>query len=91
MFDDLYLYLCPGEMSCFDNDGGDGDKGGDGGQVGDGGHVGEGGQGGDGGESGEGGDGDRTFTQDDVNRIVEERLARDRKKNEDKYRHLESQ
>jgi hypothetical protein len=36
-----------------------------------------------------GADPDRTFKQDDVNRIVEERLARDRKKNEEKYLDLE--
>lgn len=40
---------------------------------------GEGGEGGSGGGGGTGGDADKKFTQDDVDRIVRERLARDRK------------
>ena len=94
MLNELYLYLGLSEVSCFDNEGGDGGStGGDGGDGGGTGGTGDdgGGTGGDG-----GGDGDtkgdkaaKTFTQDDLNRVVEERLLREKKKGEEKYRDLE--
>ena len=68
------LYLYGAETPCFDNEADDGNA--------------EDNEGGDA-DNGNVGDNQRTFSQDDVNRIVEERLARDRKKNEEKYRDLE--
>ena len=105
MFEELSLYLSLAEVSCFDNEGGDGadnDGGGGDGASGQAGSDGQAGSGGDGSAAGQAGDGHggsqagdggkpRTFTQDDVNRIVEERLARDRKSREEQNRRLETQ
>ncbi len=85
MFDDLYLYLCAAEIPCYDGEGDDGDNG----DVSNVSNVSNGDEGDKGDKGVEGGGDDRSFSQDDVNRIVEERLARDRKKNEEKYIDLE--
>jgi DNA gyrase/topoisomerase IV subunit A len=93
MYDELNLYLCLGQVSCFDNEGGDGDSNGDNADNNNDADAGGGNNSGgnDGGDSG--GDKAKTFSQTEVNRIVEERLARDRKKNEEtkanEYRELE--
>ncbi len=97
MFDDLKRFLCLGQVSCFDgDDGGDpagkagGDGGSGGGDGGDGGTAGgDGGTNGKAGGSGGGGDGEKSFKQDDVDRIVQERLSRERKQNAEKYQDLE--
>jgi hypothetical protein len=94
MSDERYLSLA--EVSCFDNDG-DGSEGEQKAQPDDAGKAGDDSQKAD--KAADGGSkpddkGDdvkgRLFTQDDVNRIVEERLARDRKAREERYRDLES-
>jgi hypothetical protein len=93
MSDERYLSLA--EVSCFDNDS-DGSDGGQKAQPDDADKAGDDGKKGDQADGGskpdDKGDGakGRLFTQDDVNRIVEERLARDRKAREERYRDLES-
>jgi hypothetical protein len=62
---------------------GDGAGGGGGTGGGAGGGTGDGGQGGSGGQGGGSGSGDKTFTQDDVERMISDRLARERSKTAD--------
>ena len=76
----LAFYLSLGECVCFDGEGeGGGQEGGQEGQ--------DGGQ--EGSEKGAKGD-DRTFNKNEVNQIVEERLARDRKTREEQNKKLET-
>ena len=84
MFYDLSLYMSVPQISCFDNDGGDG---GDGGDANAGGGDANAGGGGDA-NAGSGGDANagKTFDQSAVNKIVEERLARDRKGRETEFK-----
>ena len=75
------LYLCDPLPTCYDNEG---ESGGDGGQAND---AGQGsGNNGDGGQGDQGDQGgDRTFTQEEVNKF----LASDRRKHQEKYESLE--
>jgi hypothetical protein len=91
MFDEMYLNLFLSEVSCFDNDGGDGGSA----DAGDGGDDGGNGDGGNASNSGDGGARDQKLhSTEAVNKIVEERLARDRKNREashkEEYKKLES-
>jgi len=83
MFDEKYLYLSISEVSCFDNEGGEGGDSGDSGTG-----TGDSGTG-DGDSSGA----EKMVAQSVVNKIVEERLARDRKNREvahkEEYKKLE--
>jgi hypothetical protein len=84
MFDEKYLYLSISEVSCFDNEG---DGGNAGAGAGDGGNAGAGEGGNDSGEGSKAGEGNKAgeqkmHTTEAVNKIVEERLARDRKARE---------
>lgn len=92
MFDYLNLYLCSGQVSCFDGDGDGGGDGGDGSDADDAAKAAAAAKvAADAAAKAAAGNPDntKTFDQTDVNRIVEERLARDRKQNETKYLDLE--
>ncbi len=79
------LYLSNPMATCYDNEG---DAGSDGGQTDNGNQRADqdGGNGGDSSQGGQGGqDGDRTFTQEEVNKF----LASDRRKHQERYEALE--
>ena len=90
------LYLTTAWLGLYDNDGDAGDAGDAG--AGDAGDAGDAGAGAGGsvpinaGAAGAaGGTGGKVFSQEDLNRIVQERLAKDRKAQEQKYRELEAE
>lgn len=88
MFNNLNLYLCLGQVSCFDGD----DNSGDDAAAAAAAAVVKAAEvklAADAAAKAAAGD-TKTFTQPDVNRIVEERLARERKQNAEKYRELET-
>ena len=87
MFNDLNLYLCLGQVSCFDGDGSGGDEAAAAAAAA---KAAEAKVAADAAAKAAAAGNTKTFKQDDVNRIVEERLARERKQNSEKYRELET-
>jgi hypothetical protein len=78
-------------VAAYENEGVDSGDGGEGGTGGDGGEAGTGGTGGDSKPNEKpAGPGGKTFTEEDVNKIVQERLAKDRKRREEAYKDLET-